>query len=172
MKSDALYDALTELFDLCVVALADTPDGAPECRHLTPGPPSWDVVPSLFVWAGGPAVADTFPLQPALAPAHRVTTMGQVDLVSITATILRCAPMLTDDGGLPSDQEFTDTTRQTSADLWAIWNHIKQAKRTGQLFGPPERELFMDPAVAVAQQGGACGWNITLRTQLDGYRPA
>jgi len=170
--ADLLYEAMTEMLDVCVAALADTPDGAPDCRYLAPGPPAWDTYPCLIVYAGGPAIADTFPLQPVLSPGHRVAVMGEVNLVAITATILRCAPVIDEGGQLPQAGEMDAATRQTSADLWATWNHLRQAKKDGTLFAPTTREFFLDPAVAVNPAGGACGWQVTVRTQLDGYRPA
>lgn len=166
-----LFAAAEQFFDLCRVALADTPDGVPECAYLSPGPPPWDACPCLIVHIGGPVVADTLPLQPALAPAHRIATFGEVNMVAITATILRCTPTIDEGGRLPSPAEFNAATRQTSCDLWAIWNHVAQAKRDGALFPPRERELLIEPSVALNQQGGAAGWQFTLRTQLDGYRP-
>ena len=61
--------------------------------------------------------------------------------------------------------------RETCADLWAIWNHIATRKRSGDLFPPQRtRELWLDPAIAVNQQGGACGWAIQVRVRLDGYQ--
>src|SRR5436309_1880575 len=124
-----VYDALVEYRDLCVTALADTPDGPPDCVYIDAGVPSYDTVPSLIVYAGGPNVADTFPLSPVLAPAHRISVMGEVDLVSLTAAILRCAPPITEEGALPDTDAHQAAARQTSMDLWAIWNSIKQRHR-------------------------------------------
>lgn len=171
---DDLWLALVEYRDLCKDALADTLDGPPDdCAiYVDSGPPSWDELPSLIVYAGGPAVADTFPLQPYLAPFHRISVMGEVDLVSMTALILRCAAPLTENNALPDVATREKVSRQTSQDLWAILNHVKNAHRLGTFFPPAtERELALDPAVAVVQQGGATGWAITLRVQLGGYRP-
>lgn len=169
MGSLDLFDAMQAFFDVCLAALADTPAGAPECAYMTPGPPAWDSMPCLIVHTPGPSVADTFPLQPVLGPAHRIASYGSVNLIGITATILRCAPVLTEGGDLPSIAEFTAATQQSSADVWAIWNHVQEAKRTGVLFAPREREFLMDSPIAVNQQGGACGWQIGIRTELDGY---
>lgn len=166
-----LYNCMVEFFGVCLAATADTPEGEPNCAYICAGPPAWDSFPCLIVHSGGPAVGDTFPLQPSLAPGHRVTTNAQVNLVSITATILRCAAILDDNGQAPSVEEQDSAARQTSADLWAIWNHVREAKKAGTLFAPREREFFFDPAVAVNQQGGAAGWQITVRTALYGYEP-
>lgn len=165
-----LHAACLELQEACLVALADTPDGAPECSYISPGPPPWDTFPCLIVYAVGPAPGDTFPLQPALAPGHRVTTNGQVNLVTITATILRCAWEVADDAPEVIDPAaITKTAEQTNADVWALWNHLRAAKRAGTLFAPREREFFLEPPAAVNQQGGAAGWQFTVRTELGGY---
>jgi hypothetical protein len=168
---------MSAVFDVAVAALDTLPgddpvlDGAPSCRYIDAGPPSWDSYPCLIVYPGGPALADTLPLSPVLAPAHRIVTMGEVDLVSITTTILRCAAIIDEEGNLPQASAHDVAAYQSSADLWAIWNAIKTSKRDGTLFPPNERELFLDPSVVLNQQGGACGWQITIRVQLDGYRP-
>lgn len=167
---DDLFNALVEFFNVCCTALSTTPAGCPECSFVAEGPPPFDVLPSLMVWVGGPALGDTFALQPALAPGHRVAVMGEVNLISMTAAIIRCAASMDEEGDLPSAAEHTAVTRQINADLWAIWNHVRAAKRAGTLFAPKEREFFFDPGVAVNQNNGACGWQVTIRTQLPGYK--
>lgn len=162
---------MVAFFDVCYAALADTPGGQPECAYVAEGPPAWDVCPCLTVYAGGPQVADTFPLQPSLNPTHRVALWGEVDMVTLTATILRCSPVIGDDGLLPTPAAHAAAAQQTSADLWAIWNHLKQAHRDETLFPPKRREFALDPAVAVNPQGGCAGWQISLRVRLDGYDP-
>lgn len=171
MAATDLYALCSELLDACVVALDTTPEGAPDCRYISPGPPSWDTCPCLVVYASGPAVADTFPLQPMLAPGHRPQTQGLVILAGLVVTILRCAPMIDDAGTLPQPAEISATALTTTSDVWAIWNHLLRQKRSAALFAPREREMFMDPGVAVIQQGGCCGWQIGLRVALGGYTP-
>lgn len=166
---DDLFDLCEEYLEACVSALgSDVPDR----RFVNYGPPAWDCPEQLTVHAGGPVVADTLPLQPSLEPAHRAAVQGMVNMVSLTATILRCVPMIEEDGDAPSPQDIEVASRQTCSDVWAIWNWLVSKKADGTLFPPREsRELFIDPAVAVNPQGGAAGWQITVRVQLDGYRP-
>lgn len=164
-----LIHLMQEYLDACVAALATTVGGVPDCVYLSEGPPPWDVIPSLVVHCGGPALGDTGPLQPMLAPGHRIQTTGEVNLVTLTATVLRCATQIDDEGNLPTAEEHLAVATQTSSDLWAIWNTVKSMKRSETLFAPRSREFFFDPAVAVNQQGGAAGWQITVRTELDGY---
>lgn len=165
-----LLAAMQEFFDACVEALETTVGGVPECRYISEGPPPWDTIPSLMVHTVGPVLGDTLPLQPMLQPGHRVTVTGQVNLVGLTATILRCATVINDSGELPTPAEHLAVTTLITQDVWAIWNVVKQKKRAGTLFAPKERELFFAPSVAVNQQGGACGWQLTFVTELDGYQ--
>jgi hypothetical protein len=173
MAAGDLYAALVEYLNACHAALADTPAGSPSCFYVSSGPPAWDSLDCLIVHAGGPAIADTLPLQPSLSTLHRATVQGSVNLVAMTATILRCAASMHDDDALPPTiAEQNAVAEQTSADLWAIWNYVQTAKRQSLLFPPREREFALEPPVAVNQQGGATGWQITIRTQLDGYQAA
>lgn len=169
MTATALYDAAAEYLAACVAALnSETTSGAPERRFVTNGPPAWDCCPQLTVHVGGPAVADTAATR-TLGPGHRIATTGFVNMVSMTATILRCAPII-EGNTLPSPAALAAAAAEMDADLWAIWNWIATRKRDLSLFGPKERELLMDPASSLNQQGGCCGWQIPIRVQLDGYR--
>jgi hypothetical protein len=170
MASSDLYDAAHEFFNVCLAALADTRGGQPECAYIAEGPPAWDSCPCLICWVGGPAVGDTFPLQPALAPMHRFA-VGQVNVVSFTALSLRCAAELSEGGGLPTPAEHETAAAQVADDMWAMWNHLLSAKRHGTLFPPKEREFSLEPTVAVNPAGGAAGAQMTVRVQLDGYDP-
>lgn len=171
--SDDLYALSVEYLTACLTALADTPAGPPSRYYISPGPPAWDCCDQLTVHTTGPATADTFPLQPMLAPGHRAQNQGKVNLIGVVATILRCAPMLGEDGTLPDPIAFNTCSRQTCADMWAIWNHVSRAVRAKTLFTSTsdQREVFFDPAVAQIQQGGCAGWGIGIRVALDGYVP-
>lgn len=164
-----VYQAATDYLNLCLVALATTTGGAPARSFVSPGVPAWDCPNQLSVHVGGPAIADTLPLVPVLQPGHRVTTTGEVNLLGLTATILRCAPLPSANGQPPTPAQINAVSQVTTADLWAIWAHIKAGKRAATFFAPKERELFIDPAVSLNQAGGVCGWEITIRVQLDGY---
>lgn len=165
-----LQAALVEFQGICLEALDDTPAGRPKCSYISPGPPPWDILDCLVVWTSGPAIADTFPLQPSLSPGHRVQVQGQVILVGVIATIIRCGYELDETNPSSVDPDaITAIAKQTNADLWAILNHLRAAKRQERLFAPKEREFFIDPAVALNQEGGAAGWQITVRTALHGY---
>lgn len=171
-----LFEALENLLAVTLAALDTIPtfdaslDGAPGCAYIAPGPPPWDTYPCVIAYTSGPAVADTFPLQPSLSPGHRTTRHGEVNLVAMSVVVLRCAWEPSDEAPDTIDGDaITRSARQSSADLWAALSGIRQAKREERLFAPEDREFFIDPTVAVNQQGGAVGWQVNLRTQLDGY---
>lgn len=168
--SGDLHDLCLEYLDACALALEDTPAGPPGRQAVSTGPPPLDCE-QLIVYTAGPAVADTSPLQPALAPGHRAANQGMVNLVFLVASVIRCVPGIDDYANFPSGDEITAAALQTNADLWAIWNHIARRKRDATLFAPKEREMFMDPAVTIAQGGGFGGWIVQIRVQLDGYIP-
>lgn len=167
-----LYEALEEFYAVCKTALASTDGGLPDCNYIAAGPPAWDSCPCLIVWAGGPAVGNTFPLQPALAPMHRVQLERQVNLVPMTAISLRCQPLIDEHGHLPSPEEHAAAARLVLEDAWALWNHLRAAKSAGTLFAPKEREFSLEPGVAYNPQGAAVGAAITVQTQIDGYTPS
>lgn len=167
--SGDLYACASEYLAVCVTALNTTAAGAPARAFVSPGVPPWDCPDQLSVHVGGPALADTLPFGGALEPGHRIAVQGMVNLISLTATILRCAPLPDNLGNPPSVAAMNAVAAQTTADLWAIWAGVKAAKKALTLFPPRERELFIDPAVSLNQAGGVCGWEINIRVQLDGY---
>jgi hypothetical protein len=168
-----LWDACNELLAAAQAALATTPGGAIPRAFVSPGPPAWDCPPQLTVHAGGPMLADTLPLSPTLQPLHRIGGPGTVNLVALTITALRCAPTLTDTVDLPSVNDLNAASKLTCADAWALWNHLKTAKKNKTLFvddrGSAEREFTIDPAIALNIQGGVAGWQIQVRVELPGY---
>ena len=170
--SGDLYRGLTNFFEVCKAALAaDTPDGLPDCAYVTEGPPAWDSCPCVMAWTGAPEVGDTFPLQPSLAPMHRVQLERQVNLVSYTVVVLRCQPLINERGDLPTPAEHAQATEQINADMWALWNWLREAKKQEILFPPKIREFSLAPGIAYNPMGAAAGCAITCRTELDGYVP-
>ena len=167
-----LYDLAAEYLAACEVALAGSPGGSIPGGRVSPGPPAIDCVPFLAVYAGGPSEGDTQPLQPPLALGHRADYGIQVHLLNVTAVVARCLPSVSDGGVFPSPAEMSTVAVETTGDLWAIWNVVKQQYVAGTLFPPYGgrlRELFFDPAVPLPWAQDAVGWQIPLRVQLAGY---
>lgn len=168
-----LYQCAQELLIACEQAVAFTDAGPINRCFVSAGLPAWDEVPQLTVHLGGPAQSDTLPVAPPLQPGHRLQETGSVNLVTLTATVLRCAPTMVEQGGLagfPSPAELDASAAETLADCWAIWNHVATLKRSGVLYPPNTRELFFDPAVSVNTQGGVAGWALQFRVQLGGFK--
>lgn len=165
-----LYNAANEYLEACINALQMSPGGIPERCYVSPGAPIWDCPEMLCVHIGGPAIADTLPLQPSLAPLHRVSVQGEVNLITLTATILRCWPIYDDAAdNLPSIESYTEVSQVMYTDLWAIWQYGKAAHRQGILFPGKQRQFGFDPAISVNMQGGTVGWEIPLRVSLEGF---
>lgn len=169
--SSDLFALANEYLEACSAALIDTPGGPIARAFVSPGLPSWDCCPQLSVHVGSPALADTAPLSPILAPGHRATVQGQLNLISLTATVLRCAPTMAANGDFPLPATIDVCSRESYADLWSIWNHLRLSKNENTLFAPREREMIVDPAISLNQMGGCCGWQIGIRVQLNGYKP-
>lgn len=168
---DDLWNLANEYLKACVAALETTPAGAPQRVYVSPGPPAWDCCPQLTVHVGGPVVAATSPGGGALADGHRMAVAGMVNLIDLTATIIRCAPGIREDSEPAPPEDFDRCSAYTLADLWSIWNYITSAHNAGDLFPGSCREVFLDPAALLAQQGGCAGWQISVRVQLGGYTP-
>lgn len=173
MAVDSLYDLAREYLVACEEAVALTPGGVIARSFVSAGAPSFDCPDQLSVHAGGPAEAETELTAPPLAPGHRSGEIGLVNIVALTATIIRCSPTVAESRGklvFPKPAELDAVARDTMSDVWAVWNHVRTRYRAKTLFfvADRRRELYFDPASPVATSGGAAGWQIPIRVQLDG----
>lgn len=176
MPGDAgdLFKTAEEFLAACAKALEDAPAGTILNQAIWQGPPAFDCAPALYVHAGGPSIADTYPLQPPLQPAQRIAETGIVNMVAFTATVLRCIPVLEGDGQtilLPARSEITASSADIYGDLWAIWNFLVYQHRNGNLWQTQSRrrELILDPAIPLRNSGGVGGWQLQIRVQIGGY---
>lgn len=165
------FDLCAEYLAACEAAVATAPGGTILRAYVSPGPPPFDCAPQLTVHAGGPAESDTAPLSPPLVIGERTRLQGAVFQMLMTATVIRCAPVIDDNGILPTTTEMEAAAVETISDVWAIWNFCRTEIRDGTLFASPSgrREVFFDPAIPVPIEGGTAGWSIPVRVQLDGY---
>jgi hypothetical protein len=135
-----LFDAAAELLAACETAVSTTPGGAISRTFVSPGLPALDCCPQLSVHVGGAAEGDTAPLSPPLQPGHR-TTLSLVNLVQLTATVVRCTPVWGENEKQPpSAAEIQAAAELTNADLWAIWNVCREQHRAGTLFTAEARD--------------------------------
>lgn len=174
MSASDLFDLALEWKAVCLEAVASTVGGAIAHAFVSPGPPSIDCVPQLSVYPGSPiAEADTSPLSPPLSQGQRDHLTGTVHLVNLTCVVVRCIPTVEEDGALPEPAKIEAAAKETSEDVWAIWNFTRTRHREGTLFASPSgtRELILDPAFPIPPGGDSGGWQIPLRVQLGGYAP-
>lgn len=167
-----LYALALEYLQACQDALSASPGGPVGYAYVAPGPPAWDCE-QLTVYVGGPVVGDTLPLQPPLQPSHRIAQTGEMLMVQMVATVLRCAPVTPDGSPAPSS-EWDATSQVTLGDVWAIWNGLRHAYLAETLFPPvhaggSKREFRFDPAVPIAISGGLAGWQVPVTVNLPGY---
>lgn len=171
-----LFALAAEYLDACAAGITkQSPGGTIDYQAVSPGEPSFDCVPAIYVHVGGPGMGDTLPLTPAMQPMHRIRTTGLVDLIQMTCTVIRCVPVPEQHGEtvtFPAPVDITASAEDTLGDLWAIWNYLITEYRADRLFFSPSgaREFIIDPAVPVHTSGGAGGWEIPIRVQLGGYR--
>jgi hypothetical protein len=171
----ALQDAAKEYLAAVQAALATTDNPILGRAFVSPGVPSWDCG-QVAVYVGSAVESDTAPLMPPLQPMRRVDMGRQLNLVTLTAVVIRCCvPVPTGEGSnllFPSAAAMQEVSDQTNIDLWAIWNVLGQMKRAGSLFPPRRREFQWDPAVPTAIAGGCAGWQVQCRVELGGYAGA
>lgn len=168
-----LHALAEDLLAACVESLDTIPSfapalgGAPERSFISPGIPVWDCCEQLTVHTEGVIEGDTAPGGNA---AGRRATYTRVNLPVLTASITRCVPTAggTTVEALPETTDLQDAAEQIHADGWALWNHLFNMIRAGDLFALCD-EVFWDGLRAFAPSGGCGGWSITFRVQLDGY---
>lgn len=171
--SEDLHALAVEFLAACVESLDTIPlanpglAGAPERAFTSPGIPVWDCCEQLTVHVDGVSESATSP--GGLATGRRAT-FSRINLVGLVATITRCIPVVggTQLDALPEIEDMTAAAEQIHADGWALWNHIYNMIRAGDLFALCD-EVFWDGLRAVQPLGGCGGWTLAFRVQLDGY---
>lgn len=168
-----LQDLAVEYLHACSDAVATAPGGAIGYQAISPGVPSIDCVPGLWVYLGGAIEADTRLSAPPLQAGRRPDDMGSVHLIALTCVVVRCLPNIDKGMNFPSAAKVTAAAAEVNGDIWAIWNVVRALYREKMIFTRADgerRELFFDPAVPLAPNAAA-GWMIPIRVALDGYGP-
>jgi hypothetical protein len=116
-------------------------------------------------------LADTSPTSPSLQPAHRIVS-ANVNLIGLIVTVIRCVPVVKEISGgkaqLPTVAEMDASAQAILRDGWVLWNGLKQRHRDDTLLPPRCRDVFLEPAIPLDPAGGLGGWQLTIRTNLDG----
>lgn len=161
-----LFNLADELLDACIEALDTIPgyipalDGAPTRAFVAPGRPAADCCPQLTVHELG--VTEDQLGAPVPGRSYMTTRQNQVTLA---VTLFRCAPSAE---VLPTVTELTESSMQTSADGWALWNHLFNMVRNQELFSQC-KEVKWGPLTSLPPEGGCVGWYWPVEVVLDGY---
>lgn len=168
-----LFALAAELLQADIEALNTIPasapglDGAPERAFVSPGQPAIDCCPQLTVHVDSVLDADT---RPGGLAAGRRNVTGKKNHVRLVTTIVRCVvdsrTGTTITAPLAADLELT--AEQMDADGWALWNHLYNAWRSGELFSLCG-EVFFEGLRSMTEAGTCVGWVLTIRVSLDGY---
>lgn len=171
MESD-LYDLASDLLTTCISALNWT-----ERAYVSNGPPPFECCPQLTVhyapFNRDYAISAPTP-SPAISQAMR-SKRGSMNAINLVITVLECVPTVKLSGKTtivwPDVSDIDAATLKMTSDVWLLWNILQELWRSEQLFGGRCRPMDIGPAQPLVDQGGCGGWLISLRVQLDGYRP-
>lgn len=163
-----LFDFADELLTVANQALATTVGGAIDRAFVSPTLPALDCCAQLTVDVRSIQFETTSPTNPLPAIGHRAT--NALYLAVLVITVARCAPVV-GQNTLPSIADMETSSRETTEDLWAIWNTLQALKREGLLFGGKCPALYIDPPVPLNAEGGCVGWVVSVRPAIDGYEP-
>jgi len=166
----------TDLQTLCVEVLAASEEaldtipgfapgleGAPERTFVSAGQPALDCCNQLTV---NSATIREAPTQPGgLGAGTRHRQDFRVNHVGVSVWITRC---LSVQEAIPSAAAQQALAEQVNADGWALWNHLWNLARSGDLVSICQ-EVFFDALTPLQPSGGCSGWVLALRFQLAGY---
>ena len=167
--ADSLYDACAELLAAAASALDEVEPGAPARRYVAGGQVALDCE-QLTVHPAPIGLAETQPLQPVLEPSRRIVR-ANVNLVGLVVTIVRCVPVAALNGDrltLPTVEALDASAQVTSRDGWQLWNGLKRRHRDNTLLPDACRDVLLQPCVPIDPAGGFGGWQLIVRTNLDG----
>lgn len=165
---NSTYVLSNQYLSLCADLLDTTAGGSPDLAYVYPVQPVIDCCPALIVFMPRLTEEQTSPLTPPAATGHRAQ-FGRVNLVTLTAWVLRCSPRMSDDGSV-NVTEVLYVAQQVQQDGWVLWNGIYHAIRDG-VFKSLCEDVHFGEARPIREQGGCLGWEFTIRAELNGYAP-
>lgn len=155
--AQGLLDASIEALNT-IPTFAPELGGAPERSFVSPGQPAFDCCDQLSVHIS--AVNE----QP-LGQSNTHKQGARRNLVTLVVTITRCHDL---DVIPPPIAVLNATAEQMNADGWALWNHLWNLMRSGDLLTLCD-EVFWDGLRALTPSGGCGGWVLILRGAYEGY---
>lgn len=168
-----LQDLADELLNASIDALNTIPlfdptlEGAPDRAFVCLGAPALDCCPQLTVHIPQILQAPTEP--GGLAAGRREA--GSINHIYLVVTSVRCAPGPDARGNPPSVADLTASAEQLDADAWALWNHLQNLWRAGDLFTLCGG-VFWDALRPLGPSGQCAGWTFSIHVTLDGYEEA
>jgi hypothetical protein len=173
-QADDVWAVCGEVLQAALVGLATLPAGAPARNfvgYVTPG--------ADCDCAGGGQVA-CWPTQiresatrtaGGTEGGHHVALNNVVIEVAMTLQIIRCIPTISDTGKPPTPAQIDNASHAIHSDAWFLWCWLREEKRAERLLAGLCREIWFDAMTPEPALGGCAGWNVNLRTQIDGYKP-
>lgn len=172
MGPSDLQSLLQEFLDACEASLDTIPvfepglGGAPARSFISPGQPTYDCAcfdsqddaGQLTVHCLG---VDSDPIEP-------LKNHQRLNIVRLQATILRCVPAMSEDGGPYDPDDAQAAAEQVNADGWALWNHIFNLISAEQLFTLCSK-IIWDGLRSITPAGGCGGYTLNLRVEFGGY---
>ena len=169
-----LQDLAQSLLDAAVEALDTIPDydatleGAPDRQFISPGIPV-DDCDQIAVYTAPIIEGPTAPLLMGAGTRHRQDF--RVNQVGLFVRVTRCClpqPAAVGAGIGPPAADLTAAAAQLNADIWALWNHVWNLARAGDVFTLCG-EVFFDGLTAFPPSGQCGGCVLSLRVSLEGY---
>ena len=167
---DDVNDIIAAFLVAATDALALTDAGPPGRIYTSAGRPALDCCGQLTAWAQTLADAPSASDPGGLASSMRPRKLGAVPVLGIYIQATRCAPTPRNTGGqiaLSDPADLAATSRMTSQDIWALWNHLNSELKDGTL-AEICKGAWRDGATAIEGQGGCVGWEIVYRYPLEG----
>jgi hypothetical protein len=125
-----------------------------------------DCCDQLTVGAAPIQEAPTRPLEMGAGTRHQQSF--RKNYVGFNVTITRCAEL----AEVPPPVGVLEAVaEQCSADAWALWNHLWNMARAGDIFSLCGG-VYFDRLSPLTPSGGCYGWLLSIRAELDGYEEA
>lgn len=162
-----LHDLANELLDASIEALDTIPlydatlSGAPSRTFVAPGPVALDCCEQLAVHVGAVSEGGSAPELPA-------ASFARINRVQLAITASRCVPVPDSHGNPPPALEQEAAAAQINADKWALWNHLYNMIRNGDLFSRC-CDVIWGVVTPLQPNGGCGGSRLSITVCFDGY---
>lgn len=89
-------------------------------------------------------------------------------------TLYRCVPTIDDQGNAPNAAELDASARDLNIDAWCLFTYLATLWGNGDLFGGMFacKDVEWEGMTPIHPRGGAAGWRICFRVQLNDTGPS